>query len=417
MPKLAIKGGTPVAPGGLRIKWPEFDDEEREALLRVLESGHWWRGEREDSEVTKFEDEWANFIGTKHAVAVSSGTAALIVALRAAGIEAGDEVLVPTTTFVATATAVVLSNAVPIFVDMLPDTYQMDPDAAEASITEKTRAIIVVHYAGYPCDMDRFVKIAEKHNLVLIEDCAHAHGTEWRGKKVGSFGHFGCFSFQMSKVLTSGEGGAVNTDDDELSAMAFSQQHIGRLPGRPFYEFHLPAHNFRMTEWQGAILRAQLRKLPRQIEIRHETGEYLASELKKIGGVDPLPRDPRITKRSYYFFVIRYNKEEFGGVHRDKFLEALRAEGIPCGAGYGVPVHKNPLFQSMRFGRRGCPVKCPLYGREVDYSKVSLPVAERAHAEEQVTLPTHLLLGGREYADKVIEAIAKIKENVDELRS
>ena len=140
MPKLAIKGGTPVAPGGLRIKWPEFDDEEREALLRVLESGHWWRGEREDSEVGKFEDEWANFIGTKHAVAVSSGTAALIVALRAAGIEAGDEVLVPTTTFVATATAVVLSNAVPIFVDMLPDTYQMDPDAAEASITEKTRA-------------------------------------------------------------------------------------------------------------------------------------------------------------------------------------------------------------------------------------------------------------------------------------
>ena len=418
MSKLAVKGGTPVAPGGLEKNWPIFSYEERKALLEVLESGKWWRGaykDQSESKVGQFETEFCKYLGVKYGVAVTNGTAAIELALKAAGVEAGDEVIVPAVTFIATATAVLAVNAVPIFVDIDPETYQIDPEKIEEAITDKTKAIVPVHYGGYPADMDRIMEIAEDHDLIVVEDCAEAHGSEWRGKKVGGIGHLGTFSFQMGKPLTCGEGGFVSTNDEELAKKCFSYHNIGRVQGRPFYEHHIPAWNLRMTEFQGAILLCQLKRLPEQTEKRYVNGEYLAGELEKIGGIRALKRDPRVTKRGYYFYLMRYNEEEFGGVSRDMFLEALRAEGIPAGTAHNQPLYKNPVFVEMRFGRTGCPVRCPLYGKAIDYTAFHCPVAERVYEKEIVALGKDFLLS-RDQVDLVLEAIRKIKENIAELR-
>jgi len=418
MSNLAIKGGPPIAPEGLKAKWPIFGDEEKRALLEVLESGKWWRGAYKDpseSKVGRFETEFCKYLGVKYGVAVTNGTAAIELALKAAGVEAGDEVIVPAVTFIATATAVLAVNAVPIFVDIDPETYQIDPEKVEEAISEKTKAIVPVHYGGYPADMDRIMEIAEEHGLMVIEDCAEAHGSEWRGKKVGGIGHLGAFSFQMGKPLTCGEGGFVSTNDEELAKKCFSYHNIGRVRGRPFYEHHVPAWNLRMTEFQGAILLCQLKRLPEQTERRYVNGEYLARDLEKIGGIHALKRDPRITKRGYYFYLMRYNEEEFGGISRDVFLEALRAEGIPAGKAHNQPLYKNPVFMEMRFGRTGCPVRCPLYGKIIDYAKFRCPVAECVYEKEIVALGKDFLLE-RDQVDLVLAAIRKIKENIDELR-
>jgi len=299
-------------------------------------------------------------------------------------------------------------------VDIDPETFQIDPERAEDAVTEKTKAIVPVHYGGYPADMDRMMETAEKHNLLVVEDCAEAHGSEWRGKKVGGIGHMGCFSFQMGKPLTCGEGGFVSTDEEELAKRCFSYHNIGRVQGRPVYEHHVPAWNMRMTEFQGAILLCQLKRLPEQTEMRYVNGEYMARRLDEVGGVRALKRDPRITKRGYYFYLLRYSENEFGGVSRDLFLKALNAEGIPAGTAHNQPLYMNPVFMEMHFGRTGCPIRCPLYGKPIDYTKVHCPVAERVYKDEIVALGKDFLME-REKVDLVLGAIMKIKENVGEL--
>jgi len=418
MNKLAVNGGTPVVAERLSARWPRWDESDRAAVARAIDSGRWCRldwAEVADSEVAQFEDEFARYHDAKHCVGVTNGTAAVELALRAGGVEAGDEVLVPAVTFIASATAILMANAIPVFVDIDPETYQIDPQAMEAAITDKTTAAVVVHYGGYPVDLDRIGEIARKHSLLIVEDCAHAHGSEWRGRKVGAQIDAGAFSFQSSKTLTCGEGGAVICNDDGLAAAAFSLHHIGRVAGRPFYEHYAVAPNLRLTEMQGALLRSQLERLPEQTRIRHENGERLAKALEQIEGVSALKRDERITQRGYYFFIIRYDARAFGDVPRERFLAALAAEGVPAGAAYGVPVHRNPVFAENRFGRTGHPISCSLYGRDMDYSKVSCPTAERICAQEQVALNTHLLLE-RSNADAIAEAIAKLRDNLDELR-
>ena len=417
MPNLAINGGRPVAHEGIGTTWPIYGDEERKALLDVLESGKWWRGAYKnprESKVGTFETEFCKYLGVKHGVAVTNGTAAIELALKAAGIEAGDEVIVPAVTFIATATAVLAANASPIFVDIDPSTYQIDPEKIEQAATKKTKAIVPVHYGGYPADMDRIMEIAEKHDLVVVEDCAEGHGSEWRGKKVGGIGHLGTFSFQMGKPLTCGEGGFVSTNDEELAKKCFSYHNIGRVEGRPFYEHHLPAWNMRMTEFQGAILLSQLKRLPEQTEKRHINGEYLARELEKIGGIKALKRDPRVTRRGYYFYLMRYNQKEFNGVARDRFMEALNAEGVRAGTAHNQPLYKNPVFQEMQFGRTGCPIRCPLHGEPIDYSAVRCPVAEHVYEKEIIALGKDFLME-RSKVDLVLKAIKKIKGNIIEL--
>lgn len=420
MSRLALNGGEPTVKRPLGRPWPIFDEREEKAILEVLHSGRWWRGAYEkaqDSKVGLFEDSFAAYQHAKYGIAVTNGTQALECALKAAGIGPGDEVIVPALTFIATATSVALVNAIPIIVDVDPETYNISPKAVEEAITSKTKGIIPVHNGGYPADMDRIMEIAAKKDLMVIEDCAHAHGSEWRGRRVGSIGHLGAFSFQMGKTLTCGEGGMVITSDEELAEKAYSFMHIGRIPGRPFYEFHRLASNLRMTEWQGAILLAQLSRLDEQVETRERNAAYLAKGLKEIDGVEPIRRDPRVTRWSFYYWNFKYIEERFDGVPRDKFIKALNAEGVPCGVGaHGEPIYHNPLFQRMDFGRTGCPIKCPFYGREIDYGKVYCREAERIYRYEAVSFPHRIFLGDIDDMNLILEAIEKIRSNIEELR-
>lgn len=412
MAKLAIHGGHPAA-GGLQLpRWPMIEEEDRKAVLEALESGHWCRL-YPDSYAEQFEKAFAAYHGAKHGIAVSNGTVALELALLACGIRPGDEVLVPAVTFIASASAIVTSvGAVPVFVDIDPQTASISPEGMEEAITDRTRGIVVVHYGGYPVDLDRILPIAEKHHLVLIEDCAHAQGTEWKGHKVGSFGNMGAFSFQQSKAFTAGEGGVVLTNDEKIAEYALLLHNIGRVVGRPGYAHEVLASNFRLSELQAALLLAQLRRFQRdQVRIKHEHGELLAEGLRQIGGVEPLKRDERITQRGYYFFLIRYNSEQFGGLHRDRFAEALKAEGVMCGAGYGIPLYKHPAFKRERLE----PFLAESSKPWPDYEHLYLPSSERFCAEEQVAI-THLaLLTGRSGIQAILDAVAKIKENVGEL--
>ena len=276
MTELALNGGEPVVKGTLGKRWPIFDQREEKALLEVLRSGAWNRREK----VEAVGEAFAAYQDAKYGIPVANGTVALQCALKTAGVEAGDEVIVPALTFVATATSVVLVNAVPIIVDIDPLTYNISPEAVEAAITPRTRAIIPVHNGGYPADMDRIMEIADKHGLMVIEDCAHAHGSQWRGRGVGSIGHFGAFSFQMGKTLTCGEGGMVLTNDEELAKKAASFAQI----------------NMRMTNLQAALFLCQLERFDEQVEVRERNTAHLVEGMKTIRGVDPIPRDARVTR-------------------------------------------------------------------------------------------------------------------------
>jgi len=414
MAKLAINGGKPVVSGGLKIKWPVFDDTEKKMLTQVLESGQWCSVGRPEGKVAQAEREFAKFIGTKYAMAVPNGTDALLLAFKACGVGAGDEVIVPAVTFISSASAIILANAVPVFVDVDPQTYQISPPAIEAAISDKTKAIEPVHYGGYPADMDRIMEIAKKHNLLVIEDAAEAHGSEWRGKKVGSIGNMGCFSFQMGKPLTCGEGGAVTYNDESLAISCYSYARLGRKPGGEKYVHYIPAGNFRMSEFVGAVLLAQIHRLREQTEIRYKNGEYFAQELKKIEGISALKRDSRVTKRGYYFYFLRYDSSRWDNIHRNKFMEALKAEGVPCSTAHNDPLYQNPAFHDMVFGNNGCPVTCSFYGKKIDYSKVHCPEAERIYNSEIIALGKDFLME-RENVDKILEAILKIRRNIEEL--
>ncbi len=410
MPKLAINGG-PSEATKLREKvptWPKISDDDRKALIEVLESRRWcsiYPGSRADL----FEKAFSEYHDAKYGIAVSNGTVALEVALKTIDAGVGDEVLVPAVTFVATASAVTEVGAIPQFVDINPETATMNPEDLERSITERTKAVIVVHYGGYPADFDKILPIAKKHDLFLIEDCAHAHGTEWRGRKVGAIGDLGGFSFQESKSLTAGEGGIVLTNDEELAEKARLIHNIGRVVGKPGYEHYILSSNYRMTEFQAALLLSKLKALPQEVEVKNSNGEYLAERLKKIGGVDPLRRDPRITKRGYYFFIIIYDPREFNGLPKERFLKALNAEGVQAGTGYGMPLYKQPAFRKERLkGTLPKGIQVP------DYGSLHLPKSEEFTAKE-VTLPHPILLGDREALDLIVSSIEKIKENVNEL--
>jgi dTDP-4-amino-4,6-dideoxygalactose transaminase len=420
MAKLAICGGKKTIARTLGKAWPIHGQREVKALTEVVESGNWCRlgfKEPEQSKVFQFENAWAKYHDAQHCIAVTNGTTALECALKSAGVEAGDEVLVPALTFVASATAIVLVNAVPVFVDVDPMTFNIDVEAMEAAITSKTRAAVIVHNGGYPCDMDRILTVAKKHNIKIIEDSAHAHASQWKGKGVGALGDLGTFSFQMGKTLTCGEGGAIVTNDKALAEKAFSFHHIGRLPDRPFYEFHRVASNLRMTEFQAAILLAQFSRLPGQIERREQNATYLAEGLKEIDGVDPIMRDSRVTRWGFYYWNFRYDQEKFDGIHRNLFIKALAAEGVPIGVGaHGKPIYQNPLFENMNFGRTGCPIKCPFYGQDVDFRTVHCPNAEHIYAHVALSIGHRYFLGPQSDMDRILKAIVKVRENTDELR-
>ena len=393
MKTLAIIGGKPLAPKGPKIAWPQVTAADVKAVSRVAQNGKWWR--YDGDEVSRFEGSFARFHDAKHCLGVVNGTVAIEVALKACGIEPGDEVIVPSVTFIASASAVLMAQAVPVFADILEDTCQIDPADVEKKVNRRTKAILVVHYGGYPVDMDAIKRIARKHSLRVIEDCAHAQGSQWRGRGVGAIGDIGTFSFQQSKSLTCGEGGAVVTNSRDLYENAYAYHHIGRSLESAKYEHSIVGPNYRITEFQGAVLRTQLAKLPRQVAARMANLDKLREGLGNIPGIKMLKEDSRITRRGMYFAVLRFDKNVWG-ISRDTFVKAVVAEGPSrhwwVGAGYGMPVYNLPAFKEMSFGKKGCPLSCGHYKGKMDYSKVVCPAAEKVSYHQHITIDHNMLL-------------------------
>ena len=403
---LAVCGGTPVRSSAFP-PWPVVGPEDEAAVLGVLRSGRWFLGDR----VAEVERVFPEFHHARHGCAVSSGTTALQVALEAAGVGVGDEVIVPAYTFVATAASVALVGAVPVFVDVTPDTYCIDVRAAEAAVTERTRAVIAVHLAGHPADLDALTALCQSKGLRLLEDAAQAHCAEWKGRRVGAIGDLGTFSFQASKNLNAGEGGFVVSDDDTLADAAWSIHNCGRSRSGEWYEHPLIGGNYRMTEFQAALLLSQMRNLEKFADLRSKNATLLTTQLAGIQGIEPLAVDDRVTRHAYHLYVLRYDAAAFGGASRDRFLEALAAEGIPCAAGYR-PLYLEPAFQA-RF--QDYPLDSPAFGGKPDYSAVNCPVTERICSEEAIWLTQNLLLGTAEDMTQISEAIGKIQRSAHQL--
>ncbi len=400
---LAVDGGTPVRDSRQKSwpRWPIYDETEERALLEVLHSNEWWYVG--GTHGVAFEQEFAAFQDAKYGVACTNGTAALEIALRALGIGCGDEVIVPPYTFVATASAVLSVSATPIFVDIDGDTLNMDTKLIEALITPRTRAVIPVHIGGRPADMDGVLAVARKHNLYVIEDAAQAHGAAWRGTKVGALGDFGSFSFQASKNLNGGEGGILLSNNEEFADAAWSVMNVGRVRSGRWYEHHVLGSNFRITEFQTAILRAQLKRLPEQTARRTENATYLRSLLEPIPGLRLPSADPRITTHAYHIFTLRYDASSFGGKPFEEFVHALNAEGIPCGGGY-VPLYKERLF-ARHAARSGSWCQA---GRPIDYPNLSLPVCEQV-CKDSIWMSQTLLLSTKADMDDIATAFAKVQ--------
>lgn len=400
---LAIHGGTKTVKKN--FTWPLFDDQDVNAVTQVARSGQWGNPDCRGL-VEKFEKEFADYCGATFAISCVNGSVALRLALIASGVKPGDEVIVPPYTFIATATIVIEANCVPVFVDIEPDTYNLNPLKIEAAITARTKAIIPVHFAGQACDMDRIMEIARKHNLVVIEDAAHAHGGEYKGKKLGSIGHAGSFSFQSSKNLNAGEGGMVVTNDEKLYDIMNSLRNVGRVKGGQWYEHHYIGCNYRITQFQAALLSQQLLRLDKQTRLRDENGKYLSKLLESVDGIRPLTRGHGETLHTYHLYIFRYDKSKFNGLSKKEFSEMLAAEGVPCFMGYPKPIYQQPLFQKKNF-------MCYAIPETVDYSNVHCPVAEHACCEEAIWILQHAMLGTKEDMQQFVEAIEKIKRIVD----
>jgi len=413
MTKLAIAGGAPLRTKPF-TEWPQFDHRERDAILAVLEGRNWGGYPFPNELASRFSRRFAAQQDSKHALCAANGTVTLEIALKAIGIAPGDEVIVPAYTFEATAAPVLRLGAIPVFVDVLSDTYCIDPDAASAAITSRTRAIVPVHLAMSMADMDFLTALARRHGLKLVEDCAHAHGAKWRGKGAGSIGDAGSFSMQTSKLMTAGEGGVITTNNDEIFELCESYVNCGRASQSDRYGHRILGFNYRMTEFQAAILIAQLERLPAQTELRAIRAKRLSESLSTIPGISLIARDDRVTTQAIYQFVFKYNDKAFGGASRDRFVAALEAEGVPAEGRFYEPIYRSPLF---RVDPKDFPVLSGVATSDLPWARTHCPVAERAAYSESVWIPHQLLLGSEQDVDQIVEAVQKIQNNIDELLS
>lgn len=408
---LALQGGSPVRTAAFPT-WPIFGTEEEDAVVRVVRSGKW--GRLDGHEVETFEHAFAAYHDCQHGIAVVNGSVSMRLTLLSLGIEAGDEVIVPPYTFLATASVVVEVNAVPVFADIHPDTLGLDPKRVEAAITPRTKAIIVVHLGGQAADMDGILEVAKRHNLAVIEDAAHAHGGAYKGRKLGSIGDAGSFSFQSTKNLNSGEGGIITTNNDALARLCRSYHNCGRIEGGAWYGHELPGGNYRLSEFQGAILNAQLARMEEQVQRRDTNGRYLNGRLSQIPGIRPQPRGLGETIHPYHLYCFQFDSEAWGGVSRETFIAAVRAEGIPLSTGYVVPLYRQPVFANRNFGpytgtRDG-------YRFTVDEQAAACPVTERVCNETGCWLTQTTLLGTQADMDDIVTAIAKVYDARAEIR-
>jgi len=409
---LAILGGQAVRtkswPG-----WPVWDKEAEDEILSVLRSGNWYRGQ--GNKVTEFEKKYAKMMGAKRCLATASGTTALLVAMHVLGVDAGDEVLVAPYTFIATYNVVLLSKALPVFVDTDQETFTMNPAKIEERITERTKAILPVHILGLPADMDRINAIAQKHNLVVIEDACQAWLAEYRGKKCGTLGDLGCFSFQNSKHLPAGEGGAIVGNDEKVMDRCYSFHNCGRAYGSVERTSPYPTRgsNRRMQEFQAVILMSQMKRIRRDADLRLENALYLTSLIKDIPGIIPYKLSDGATRSAYHLYPFRYKKEYFDGLPREKFINALKAEGIPCSGGYG-PQYKYGLIEealnSKGYQRLFSKQRLQEYREQIN----NLPDNDQL-CREAVWFSQKMLLGSKQDMNDIANSIVKIYENRDGL--
>lgn len=406
MSTLALLGGPPIRSGPFP-QWPTSELADEQALLRVLRSGSW--GRHQGHLTDEFERRFASYQGARFGIGVVNGSVAIRLALQAAGIRPGDEVIIPPITFFSTASSVVEVNGVPVFADIDPETYCLDPAAIETAITSRTRAIIPVHFAGQAAAMNEIMAIAQRHDLVVIEDAAHAHGAEYQGKRLGSLGEMSTFSFQASKTLTSGEGGMILTSDVRYERICRALHTCGRFPESAWYEHILLGGNYRMSEFQAALLSAQFSRLEDQFQRREANGLFLNKALAAIPGIHPLSRGHGETRHGYYLYIFRYDPHAFDGLPRQMFLEALKAEGVPCSPGYDRPLYRQPVFTNRSFG--------PFTFSEAqypDYSQVSCPVSEQS-CQEACWLAHPLLSGEESDMQAIVDAITKVYDRHKDL--
>ncbi len=395
---LALKGGKPVRsepfPG-----WPVWGREEEEMLLSVLRSGVWGLG---GQMVKRFGEEFAGYVGCRYGVSCMNGTTALKIALRALGVGPGDRVVTTPYTFLATSSVVLELGAIPLYVDVVEGGVNIDSRLVWESVDDGVKAILPVHVGGHPVEMDLIVKASESMGVPVVEDAAEAHGAEWRGRRVGSLGVMGCFSFQSSKVMTSGEGGIITLNDPELAETCNSLVNCGRAPNRDWHEGDLLGYNYRMTEFQAAILLAQLRRLDEQIERRQRNFEELTRLCRDLEGFR-LIKPPEGTDRTpHYLVIIQAEREYFKNVSKQKIVEALRAEGIPASVGWPVPLYRFP------------PIKRYLEHHGIRISPDEFPNTERA-AAEYLFVHHRVLLGGHREVEDVYKALKKVEQHAGDM--
>lgn len=407
--KPALLGGTPVRTAAFP-GWPVRDGLEEQALLRTLRSGKW--GRLGGAQVKAFEAQYAKVTGTTHCVATANGTSALLTALAAMDIGAGDEVIVPPYTFVATINAVLMVNALPVFADTDPATFQIDATKIAAAVTPDTKLILPVHLGGAVADMDTIMATASARNLRVLEDACQSHLAQWKGRHVGSIGTAGCFSFQASKNLNSGEGGAVITSDANLAERAFAFHNNGRGAAGSDFAYRHHGLNLRLTEFQGALLLAQMSRLEAQASRRERNAAYLSRQLAEVPGIRPAAMYPGVTRNAYHLYMFRYDEAAFAGLPRAAFLEALRAEGIPASSGYS-PLNVEPFlattFEGTAYRR--------IYGeaRLRRWKEQNLTPQNDRLCAEAVWLTQTMLLGPQADMDHIVAAVRKIHAHAADL--
>jgi len=394
MSELALFGGNPVRKKPFPV-WPRITAGQKEQLLNTLESDSLGIG---SDAIKAFEDQFAEFQDAKYCIATSSGTNALWVALKAGGVSAGDEVIIPPYTFIATASAVLMANAVPVFVDIDPETFNIDPVLIEKAITERTKVIMPVHIAGNPADMDRINDIAKKYNITVIEDAAQAHGAEWDGVKVGALASGGIFSFQSSKNMNSGEGGAIISNDDTFMNSCFAYYNCGRQRGREWYEHQIIGGNHRINAMAASLLLPQLQSVEDDMVIRDKNRKKLDRALNSEGLVT-IGSYEKATRVANHLYLLKYKADYFNDVPREKFFDAMRAEGVNTYAGY------KPLYREKVFDNQDDDFP---WLKDIDYAGISCAETELIADYQSVWLTQNHLLGNDRDTQDIINAFEKV---------
>ena len=410
--KPALLGGK-KARTTTKESWPLWDKLEEKNLLEALNSGHWFRGNGQM--VNRFEQEYQKMTGAANCVATANGTSALLASLGALDIQAGDEVIVAPYTFIATVNVILVHHALPVFVDTDRESFQIDAQKIEAAITPRTKLILPVHLGGNVADLDAILAVAKKHNLPVVEDACQAHLAEWRNRKVGTWGATGCFSFQASKNLTAGEGGAILCGDAELANRCYAFHNNCRGRKTDSYNFKYQSScgcNLRMNEWQGAILLAQMTRLQAQAKLRWDNGQYLSSLLRQIPGIAPAKHYAGTTMNAFHLYMFRYDPDQFAGLPRAKFLKALSAEGVGCSGGYGM-LNKDQFIKN-RLASRAYKAVYPKKVLAEWEERTRCPENDKL-CEEAVWFTQTTLLGTRKDMEEIATAIGKIHAHAAEL--